>query len=75
MILSKIVGWGDYLPDKVLTNDNLSETIETSDEWIFQERNKTKTYSSEKELTSDLAINAAKEAFANSTILLVILIA
>jgi len=69
MILSKIVGWGDYLPKKVLTNDNLSETIETSDEWIFPRTGiKQRHIALEKELTSDLAINAAKEAFINSTI-------
>ena len=69
MIFSKIVGWGDYLPDKVLTNDNLSETIETSDEWIFPRTGiKQRHIALKKELTSDLAINAAKEAFENSTI-------
>ena len=45
MIFSKIVGWGDYLPDKVLTNDNLGETIETSDEWIFPRRIKYSSFS------------------------------
>ena len=69
MIFSKIVGWGDYLPDKVLTNDNLSETIETSDEWIFPRTGiKQRHIALKKELTSDLAINAAKEAFESSTI-------
>ena len=69
MILSQIVGWGEYLPDKVLTNDNLSETIETSDEWIFPRTGiKQRHIALKKELTSDLAINAAKEAFVNSTI-------
>ena len=69
MILSQIVGWGEYLPKKVLTNDNLSETIETSDEWIFPRTGiKQRHIAQKKELTSDLAINAAKEAFVNSTI-------
>ena len=69
MILSQIVGWGEYLPEKVLTNDNLSETIETSDEWIFPRTGiKQRHIALKKELTSDLAINAAKEAFVNSTI-------
>ena len=69
MIFSKIVGWGDYLPDKVLTNDNLSKTIETSDEWIFPRTGiKQRHIALKKELTSELAINAAKEAFANSSI-------
>lgn len=29
-----IAGWGRYLPSKVLTNDDLARTVDTSDEWI-----------------------------------------
>ena len=29
-----IVGWGKYLPRKVLTNDDIAQIVETSDEWI-----------------------------------------
>jgi 3-oxoacyl-[acyl-carrier-protein] synthase-3 len=29
-----ITGWGMYVPDRVLTNDDLSQFVETSDEWI-----------------------------------------
>ena len=31
---STITGWGLYAPDRVVTNDELAETIDTSDEWI-----------------------------------------
>ena len=31
---SRIVGTGSYLPEKVLTNDDLTKLFETSDEWI-----------------------------------------
>ncbi|MEM1043812.1 MAG: beta-ketoacyl-ACP synthase III [Bacteroidota bacterium] len=31
---STITGWGHYAPDRVVTNDELAETIDTSDEWI-----------------------------------------
>lgn len=31
----KILGTGSYLPEKVVTNDDLSKTLDTSDEWIF----------------------------------------
>ena len=31
---AKIIGWGTALPEKVVTNDDLSKTMETSDEWI-----------------------------------------
>lgn len=33
---SRITGWGSNLPEKVLTNDDLALTIDTSDEWIFE---------------------------------------
>ena len=31
---AKIIGWGTSLPTKIFTNDDLSKTIDTSDEWI-----------------------------------------
>ncbi len=31
---STITGWGHYAPERVVTNDELAETIDTSDEWI-----------------------------------------
>jgi 3-oxoacyl-[acyl-carrier-protein] synthase III len=31
---SRIVGWGSYLPEKVLTNDEIAARLDTSDEWI-----------------------------------------
>ena len=31
---AKIIGWGTALPGKVVTNDDLSKTMDTSDEWI-----------------------------------------
>ena len=33
-IYSRIAGTGSYLPEKVLTNDDLSRFVDTSDEWI-----------------------------------------
>ena len=34
MIKSKIVGVGYYLPDNVVSNKDLEESMDTSDEWI-----------------------------------------
>ena len=31
---AKIIGWGTAIPEKVVTNDDLSKTMDTSDEWI-----------------------------------------
>ncbi len=32
----RLTGWGTALPDRVVTNDELSETLDTSDEWIAE---------------------------------------
>ena len=66
-VRAKIIGLGRALPEKVVTNDDLSKTVETSDEWIatrtgIRERRVT-TYD---EATSDLGFKAAKEALAQS---------
>jgi 3-oxoacyl-[acyl-carrier-protein] synthase-3 len=34
MIYSRIVGTGSYLPPRIVTNDDLAKSMETSDEWI-----------------------------------------
>ena len=31
-----VVGWGKYIPEKVMTNDDLAKIVDTSDEWIQQ---------------------------------------
>ncbi len=31
---SKITGWGHYAPERILTNDDLAQMVDTSDEWI-----------------------------------------
>ena len=33
MIRTRIIGTGSYVPPDILTNDNLSEMVDTSDEW------------------------------------------
>gem|GEM_PF-5942878 len=34
MLQSKIAGMGKYVPEKVVTNDDLSKVMDTNDEWI-----------------------------------------
>jgi 3-oxoacyl-[acyl-carrier-protein] synthase III (EC 2.3.1.41) len=34
MIYSKLLGTGSYLPEQIVTNDDLAKRMETSDEWI-----------------------------------------
>ena len=34
-IKARIIGVGSYLPERVLTNDDLEKLVDTSDEWSF----------------------------------------
>ncbi len=57
---SRITGWGFALPEKVVTNDDLAATIDTSDEWI---RDRTGIH--ERRIgssTTSLAIEAGQKA-------------
>jgi len=58
-----IIGLGEYLPKRVLTNRDLEKMVDTTDEWITTRTGiKERRLVSENEATSDLAINSAKEA-------------
>ena len=62
-IVSRVLGCGSYLPEKILTNDALSDFVDTSDEWITARTGiKQRHVAAEGELTSDLAFMAAKRA-------------
>lgn len=60
---SVIRGVGSYLPEKVLTNNDLAKMVDTSDEWIRQRTGiKRRHIAAEGEYTSDMATMAAKRA-------------
>jgi len=63
MTYSRIAGTGSYLPEKVVTNHDLEQMMDTSDEWI-QERTgiKRRHLAADGEKTSDLALAAARSA-------------
>ena len=62
-----IVGCGGYLPSKVLTNDDLAKIVDTSDEWITTRSGiKQRHIAADDQATSDLAVEAAKEALAHA---------
>lgn len=66
-IRSVVLGCGSYLPEKTLTNAQLSEMVETSDDWIVQRTGiRERHIAAEGELTSDLATAAAKLALADA---------
>lgn len=60
---ARIIGTGTYLPEKVLTNQDLEKLVDTSDEWILTRTGmKERRIASETEFTSSLGLNAAKRA-------------
>lgn len=62
-----IIGVGEYLPERILTNADLEKMVDTSDEWITTRTGiKERRLASKDEATSDLAINAAREALAGA---------
>jgi len=68
-VRSVIVGSGSRLPDRVVTNDDLARTIQTSDAWI-QERSgiRERRIAADGEKTSDLALAAARDALARADV-------
>lgn len=64
---SIVRGVGSYLPERIITNEELSKTIDTTDEWIQQRVGiKQRHVAAEGEFTSDLAVHAARRALDNA---------
>ncbi|MBB99440.1 MAG: 3-oxoacyl-ACP synthase [Rhodobacteraceae bacterium] len=60
---SIVLGTGSYLPQRRLTNAELAEMVDTSDEWIVQRTGiRARHIAAEGEFTSDLAVKAATRA-------------
>lgn len=59
---ARIIGTGSYLPPKVVTNDDLSKTIETTDEWITSRTGIKERRVVTDESTCDLALIASNNA-------------
>jgi 3-oxoacyl-[acyl-carrier-protein] synthase-3 len=63
----KITGTGFYAPDKILTNFDLEKMVDTSNEWIITRTGiKERRVASEKQATSDLAVEASRRTLENA---------
>jgi 3-oxoacyl-[acyl-carrier-protein] synthase-3 len=67
MLRSVVLGCGAYLPERVVPNEELAASVDTTDEWIVQRTGIRQRYiAADGQVTSDLAIHAAKAALANA---------
>ncbi len=63
MTFSRIIGTGSYLPQRVLTNEELSKSVDTSDDWIRERTGiRRRHIVAEGQYTSDLALIASLQA-------------
>lgn len=62
-----VAGVGSYLPERVMTNDDMSKVVDTSSEWIVQRTGiRQRHIAAEGQTTSDLATEAATRALAHA---------
>ena len=59
-----IIGTGKYVPERILTNRELEQMVETNDEWIVSRTGiRERRIASPEQATSDLAFDASKSLF------------
>ncbi len=58
---TRIISTGSYVPEQIITNDDLAKVVDTSDEWITQRTGIKQRHISLGENTSELAVNTAKQ--------------
>lgn len=68
-IYGRIAGWGHYAPEKVLTNADLEQMVDTSDEWIVQRSGiRERRIAADHETTSTMAIEAGRRALTKAAL-------
>lgn len=69
MIWSRIVGTGSYLPPRIVTNDDLAQRMDTSDEWIRTRTGiRQRHIADPSQTSSDLGLEASRQALASAGI-------
>ncbi len=60
---ARVIGWGKYLPEKVLTNQELEQLVNTSDAWIWSRTGiRERRIAGADETASTMAVRASREA-------------
>lgn len=68
ILRSVISGCGSYLPEKIITNREMEDLVDTTDEWIIERTGITQRHiAADDELTSDLGIKAAQRALEDAS--------
>ena len=69
VVRSQIIGCGSYLPETILTNEELARKVDTSDDWIVSRTGiRRRHIARDGEATSDLALIAAERALADAKV-------
>ena len=69
VLRSVVLGCGSYLPARIVSNDELARSVSTTDEWIVQRTGiRERHIAAPGELTSDLAVHAARAALTNARV-------
>lgn len=67
VLRSVVLGCGAYLPGRIMSNDDLARSVDTTGEWIVQRTGiRERHIAAAGELTSDLAVHAARAALVNA---------
>ena len=65
---SKVIGTGGYLPEQIRSNDEISQTVDTSDSWIFERTGiKRRRIAADNETASSMGEIAARQAIATGS--------
>lgn len=66
---AKITGWGKYVPERVVTNDDLARIVDTSDEWIRTRTGiRERRMRTENDTTSSMSVAASQQALSSAGI-------
>ncbi|HER25802.1 MAG TPA: 3-oxoacyl-ACP synthase, partial [Rhodospirillales bacterium] len=60
---SQIIGCGSYLPDRIMTNEELAAMVDTTDQWIVERTGiRQRHIAAEGQTTCDIACEASRRA-------------